>query len=88
VTNPKFFDGLAADEKKAFTAACTSADEWLRQYTQKDELEAYDFLKAQGMQVNTSVDVASFRAAVGPVIDKFPDLFEPALVKLAQSTPA
>jgi tripartite ATP-independent transporter DctP family solute receptor len=88
VTNPKFYDGLAADEKKAFTAACTSADDWLRQYTQKDELEAYDFLKANGMQVNTNVDIASFRAAVGPVIDKFPDLFAPELVKLAQATPA
>jgi TRAP-type transport system periplasmic protein len=88
VTNPKFLDSLAADEKKAFHKACTDADDFLRTYTQKDELEAYDFLKAQGMQVNVNVDGASFQAACGPVIGKCPDLFLPELVKLAQSTPA
>ncbi len=88
VTNPKFFDSLSADEKKAFVAACSESDDYLRQYTQKDEAEAYDFLKAQGMQVTLNVDVESFRAACSPVIEKFPDLFLPELVKLARSTPA
>jgi tripartite ATP-independent transporter DctP family solute receptor len=87
VTNPKFFDGLAADEKKLFLAACADADDWLRQYTQKDEAEAYGFLKSQGMQVNLDVDVESFRVACAPVIDKFPDLFLPELVKMARATP-
>jgi len=88
VTNPKFFDSLSADEKKLFLAACADADEYLRQYTQKDEAEAYDFLKSQGMQVNLNVDVESFRVACAPVIEKFPDLFLPDLVKMARSTPA
>jgi TRAP-type C4-dicarboxylate transport system substrate-binding protein len=88
VTNPKFFDGLTPDEKKAFTAACTDADTHLRQYTTKDESEAYDFLKAQGMQVNLTPDVESFRVACAPVIEKNPDLFLPELVKMARSTPA
>jgi len=88
VTNPKFFDSLSADEKKLFLAACVDADDYLRQYTQKDEAEAYDFLKSQGMQVNLNVDVESFRVACAPVIEKFPDLFLPDLVKMARSTPA
>src|SRR5436190_14035245 len=88
VTNPKFFDGLTADEKKLFLAACVDADDYLRQYTQKDEAEAYDFLKSQGMQVNLNVDVESFRVACAPVIEKFPDLFLPELVKMARATPA
>jgi tripartite ATP-independent transporter DctP family solute receptor len=88
VTNPKFVEGLSADEKKAFMAACSDSDDYLRQYTQKDEAEAYDFLKGQGMQVNLNVDVESFRVACAPVIEKYPDLFLPELVKLARSTPA
>jgi tripartite ATP-independent transporter DctP family solute receptor len=86
VANPKFYDGLAADEKAAFDAACKAADEYLREYTRKDESEAYDFLKSQGMQVNLNVDVDSFRAATGPVLEKFPDLFLPELVKMARAT--
>jgi len=69
-------------------AACSDSDDYLRQYTQKDEAEAYDFLKGQGMQVNLNVDVESFRVACAPVIEKYPDLFLPELVKLARSTPA
>ena len=88
VTNPKFFDGLSADEKKAFNAACANANEYLRNYTVKDESEAYEFLKAQGMQVNLTPDVYSFRAACASVIDNNPDLFVPELVKSARATPA
>ncbi len=88
VTNPKFFDGLAADEQKIFLAACGEADEHLRKHTQKDEAEAYGFLKNQGMQVSLEVDVESFRVACAPVIEKFPDLFLPELVKMARATPA
>ena len=88
VTNPKFYDGLSADEQKLFWASCKDADSYLRQYTTKDEAEAYDFLKGQGMQVNLNPDVESFRIACAPVIDKFPDLFLPDLVKMARGTPA
>ena len=88
VTNPKFYDALTPDEKSAFLAARTEANSFLRQYTTKDEAEAYDFLKAQGMQVNLNVDVESFRVACAPVIEKNPDLFLPELVKIARSTPA
>lgn len=88
VANPKFVESLSPDEKKAFTASCSEADDWLRSYTQKDEAEAYDFLKQHGMEVNLDVDVGSFRVACAPVIEKFPDLFLPELVKLARATPA
>ena len=64
VTNPKFYDGLSPDEKKLFWASCKDADSYLRQYTTKDESEAYEFLKAQGMQVNLTPDVESFRVGV------------------------
>jgi len=88
VTNPKFFEALGADEKKAFNTACGAADEFLRNYTTKDEADAYQFLTAHGMQANLSPDVESFRAACGPVIDRNPDLFVPELVKMARATPA
>ena len=88
VTNPKFYDSLTPDEKAAFLAACTDANSYLRQYTTKDEAEAYEFLKGQGMQVNLTPDAETFRAACAPVIDKNPDLFVPELVKMARATPA
>jgi tripartite ATP-independent transporter DctP family solute receptor len=88
VTNPKFFDGLTADEKTAFNSACSNANQFLRNYTGKDEADAYEFLKAQGMQVNLTPDVESFRVACAAVIDKNPDLFVPELVKMARATPA
>src|SRR5450755_1187245 len=88
VTNPKFYDGLSPDEQKLFWASCKDADAYLRQYTTKDELEVFDFLKAQGMQVNLTPDIESFRVACSPVIEKFPDLFLPELVKIARATPA
>jgi len=40
------------------------------------------------MQVNLTPDVESFRVACTPVIEKFPDLFLPELVKMARATPA
>jgi tripartite ATP-independent transporter DctP family solute receptor len=88
VTNPAFYNGLSAEEKAQFNAACLDADAYLRGVTVKDELDAFDFLKAQGMVVNLTPDVESFRVATGPVIDKYPDLFLPELVKLARATPA
>ena len=72
----------------AFNSACRNANEFLRTYTVKDESEAYDFLKAQGMQVVLTPDLESFRAATSSVIEKNPDLFLPELVKMARATPA
>jgi tripartite ATP-independent transporter DctP family solute receptor len=88
VTNPKFYDGLTPEEQKLFWASCKDADNYLRQYTTKDELEVFDFLKSQGMQVNLTPDIESFRVACAPVVEKYPDLFLPELVKIARATPA
>jgi tripartite ATP-independent transporter DctP family solute receptor len=87
VTNPKFYDGLGADERAMFDACCLDADEFLRQKTIKDETEAYGFCKSKGMEVTLDVDAESFRKACAPVIANNPDLFLPDLVKMAQATP-
>lgn len=88
IMNPKVFDGLTKDEKAAVTASADEATLWLRDYTQKDELGAYDFLGKKGMTVDMTPDIPSFQAATASVITSFPDLFRPDLVKLAQSAPA
>jgi TRAP-type C4-dicarboxylate transport system substrate-binding protein len=67
-----------AEEKTAFNSACKNANEFLRAYTVKDESEAYDFLKAQGMQVEPHARLESFRVATSSVIEKNPDLFLPS----------
>lgn len=87
IANPKFFASLGADEKAAFLAAAADADLFLREHTQKEELAAYDFLKAQGMQVNVNVDVETFRQACAPVIERLPELFPADLVNMARATP-
>jgi tripartite ATP-independent transporter DctP family solute receptor len=88
IINPQFFDGLSKDEQAAVLAAGDEATKWLRDYTQKDELEAYDFLKSKGMTVDLTPDIPSFQAATAEVIVKFPDLFHPDLVELARSATA
>jgi TRAP-type transport system periplasmic protein len=88
IMNPKVFDGLSKDEQTAVTASADEATDWLRGYTQKDELESYGFLKSKGMILDMSPDIASFQAATAGVITSFPDLFRPDLVKLARSASA
>jgi tripartite ATP-independent transporter DctP family solute receptor len=88
VMNPAFFKGLTADEQKAVMESGKAADAWLRGNIEKEEEAVFTFLKEQGMQVNLTPDVESFRAATTPVIEKFPDLFLPELVKIARATPA
>lgn len=88
VMNPGVFNAMNAEEKAAVVAAGKDADAWLRGNIEKEEAEVFDFLKAQGMQVNLNVDVESFRVATTPVIERFPDLFLPELVKMARATPA
>ena len=88
IMNPKAFDGLTKDEQAAVTASADEATLWLRDYTQKDELSAYEFLASKGMTVDMSPDIPSFQAATAEVITSLPDLFHPDLVKLARSASA
>lgn len=88
IMNPKVFDGLNKDEQAAVTAAADEATLWLRDYTQKDEKDSYDFLAGKGMTVDLTPDIPSFQAATASVITSFPDLFRPELVKLARAASA
>jgi len=87
IINPAFFNKLDQAQQAAILASGQDATVWLRGDTQKGEASAYGFLKAKGMQVNLTPDIASFQAATAQVIGKFPDLFKPDLVKLARSAP-
>lgn len=87
VVNPKYFDGLSAAEKTLFMAAASDADTFLRNHTQKEEVDAYEYLRKQGMQVNLNVDIESFRQVCMPLVDKLTDQFPPNLVKIARATP-
>ncbi|MEZ5934571.1 MAG: TRAP transporter substrate-binding protein [Alphaproteobacteria bacterium] len=87
VANPDSYEKLGADQKAAFDAASAAADEHLRAHTRADEASAYDFLAGEGMEVNTEVDISSFREACASVLTDYPDLFQPELVELARNTP-
>lgn len=88
IINPAFFDGLEKERQDMVVAAGQDATAWLRDFTQKDEASAYDFLKGKGMKVNLTPDIPSFQAATAGVIQSFPDLFKPDLVQLARSASA
>jgi tripartite ATP-independent transporter DctP family solute receptor len=88
IINPAFFDALSKGEQEMVLAASDEATRWLRNFTQKDELSAYDFLKEKGMEVNLKPDLESFRQACSGVIAKLPELFRPDLVQLARSAKA
>jgi TRAP-type transport system periplasmic protein len=85
VTNPAAFEALSPEEQTAFVAAANDATTFLRGYTQQDEAASFDFLKDKGMELNLDVDIESFRAVCTPVWAKFPELFKPELLKLAQA---
>jgi len=85
VTNPAAFEVLSAEEQAAFVAAANDATTYLRDYTQKDEEASFAFLKDKGMELNLDVDVESFRTVCTAVWAKFPELFKPDLLKLAQA---
>ncbi len=85
VTNPAAFNALSAEEQAAFAAAADDATRYLRDYTQKDEAASFAFLKDKGMELNLDVDVESFRIVCTSVWAKFPELFRPDLLKLAQA---
>jgi tripartite ATP-independent transporter DctP family solute receptor len=88
IVNPAAYDGLNPDEQRAFNEAADEATKYLRNYTQKDEQETLAFLKSNGMEVNATPDVESFRVACSKVVTDFPDLFRPDLVKMAQAARA
>ncbi len=88
IINPQFFDGLPAEQQKAILNAGEQATHWLRDTTQREEKDAYDFLASKGMVVDLTPDIETFRQATSGVIAQFPDLFPPDLVKLARGTAA
>jgi tripartite ATP-independent transporter DctP family solute receptor len=87
IVNPAYFDTLNPDQQRAVNEAADDATTYLRQLTQQQEQETLAFLQGQGMQVNATPDVESFRAACAKVIPEFPNLFRPDLVKMAQEAP-
>ena len=88
ILNPATFDGFSADEKRFVTEASEDATTYLRQYTQTYEQETIAFLQSKGMEINLTPDVNSFRESCATVLTKFPELFRPDLVKMAQAARA
>ena len=88
VVNPAAFDSLSPQEQTAFLAASDDATRYLRDYTQRDEAASFAFLKDKGMQLNLDVDIESFRTVCTAVWPKFPELFRPDLLRLAQEAHA
>ena len=88
VTNPKFFDSLAADERAAFLAACATPTTTCGSTRRRTRRRPTPSSRRRACRSTSSRTSSRSAAACGPVIDKFPELFLPELVKMARATPA
>jgi tripartite ATP-independent transporter DctP family solute receptor len=91
-TNPiqiskRFWDRLSPAEQKIIQDAATEAQNWQRVASREVTGKALGELKAKGMVYNdiAPAELASMRAAVRPVYDKFSAAYDPAVVTLFRS---
>jgi len=66
------FNSLPADIQKIFIDAAQEAAEYERAWVAENEASQIEALKANGMEVIEDPDLESFKAAVQPVYDKYP----------------
>ncbi|MDD3439094.1 MAG: TRAP transporter substrate-binding protein [Clostridiaceae bacterium] len=66
------FNSLPADIQKIFIDAAQEAAEYERAWVAENEASQIDTLKENGMEVIEDPDLDSFKAAVQPVYDKYP----------------
>ena len=88
-TNPvqiskRFWDRLSPTEQKILQEAATEAQNWQRTVSREVSSKALGELTAKGMVYNDlpAAELASMRAAVRPVYDKFAASYDPAIVTL------
>ena len=79
----KVMDGLSADEQKIVRAAAKEAGDYQRQVALKKSAECMDLLKKTKTEVTEipASEIARFREAVKPVVDKYSKQYNEALAK-------
>jgi len=73
--NKQVFDKLGPEDQKHFQAAAKVATAANRARVDKDEREAVDALRKEGMEVVTEVDKAAYQAALADVYKEFATQF-------------
>lgn len=75
LVSPKLWDGLSEADRKVFEAAGVELRKATRERVQKDDREGIEALKAQGMQIVTTVDKSAFIAAMKAAQTEFEGQF-------------
>jgi len=83
---PARFDGLSAPDQALLRAAARRAARAMRDYVDAVERDGLERLRAAGMVV-TTVDRASFVAAVAPAYAGFEEKYGKALIEAIRATP-
>lgn len=74
------WDAASAEDKAAFKSAGKAAAVAMRRFVDEVEQKGVEALKAQGMQVVTSVDTARFQAALAPAYAEYAKRFTQARI--------
>lgn len=86
MVSPTVYDGLSAGDKKLFQEAAMKAAQAMRAFVDNVEKTGVEQLKAEGMQVVTTVDRKSFEDAVAPAYAEYYKKFDKALVESIRNT--
>jgi tripartite ATP-independent transporter DctP family solute receptor len=88
LVSKKFWDQLSGDERKVLNDSCAEARDFERKVNREMTPKSLEQLKAKGMVFNeiAQAEMAKFRAAVKPVIDKHAKDVDEKLVKLANES--
>ncbi|WP_054302046.1 TRAP transporter substrate-binding protein DctP [Gemmobacter sp. LW-1] len=83
----KLWDGLEPAEQTAVREACLETSEFNRQIINDGAQGTLDFLAEKGMQIDEIApeELARFRTAVAPVVEKINARFDPAFVQAFQA---
>ena len=85
IVSKRFWDQLSGDERKVLNDSCTEARDYERKVNREMTPKSLAELKAKGMIFNeiSPEELAKFRAAVKPVVDKHAKDVDEKLVKQA-----
>ncbi|PKO55585.1 MAG: C4-dicarboxylate ABC transporter substrate-binding protein [Betaproteobacteria bacterium HGW-Betaproteobacteria-21] len=84
--SPVVYDGLPEADKKLFQEAALKAAQAMRGFVDGVEKNGVEQLRAEGMQVVTTVDRKSFEDAVAPAYAEYYKKFDKALIESIRNT--
>lgn len=86
IVSPKFWNGLSAADKKAFTDGAKAGAAAMRAFVDDVDAKGVETLKAAGMQVNVIDDKSPFQKALAPAYTEYEKRFGKDLLERIAKT--